>query len=75
MKITNLFYKILLVLGQIEHKLFKLLDQSTDSDKEYVIMQTENDGNLTLEDIEENSMYMQSISEHRFQNLRSVKDF
>ena len=80
MKITNLFFKILSVFGQIEHESFQLLDQSTDSEKEYVITQTENNGNLTLKDIEENDrniiiQYMQSISKYRFQNLRSVKDF
>ena len=80
MKITNLFFKISSVLGRIEHKSFQLLDQRTDSEAEYVITQSENNGNLTLKDIEENDrnniiQCMQSISKHRFQNLSSVKDF
>ena len=80
MKITHLLFKISSVLGRIEHKSFQLLDQSTDSEEEYVITQTENNRNLTLNDIEENDrniiiQCMQSISKHRFQNLSSVIDF
>ena len=68
MKITNLFYKILSVLGRTEHKSFQVLDQSSDCDKEYVITQTANDEKNIIQ-------CMQSIREHRFQNLSSVKDF
>ena len=80
MKITSLFYKISSVLGREESKSFQLLDEGTNLDKEYVITQRKNDRNDTLEETQEidiNNIIqcMQSILEHRFQNLSSVIDF
>ena len=80
MKITSLFYEISSVLGREERKSFQLLDEGTVLDKEYVITQRNNDGNITPEETEEidiNNIIqcMQSINEHRFQNLSSVTDF
>ena len=80
MKITSLFYEISSVLGREERKSFQPLDEGTVLDKEYVITQRKNDGNITPEETEEidiNNIIqcMQSINEHRFQNLSSVIDF
>ena len=82
MRLHDLFYEISTILGGIENKSFRLLDNVNDNEEKYIITQKKK-YSTNYEKVERNDANdkkkiincIESISNYRFENLSEVQDF